>query len=291
MAPDSGAPVLVPADQVRPNDVLLGRRNCASVHSGNEIYRKAIKARSLEYEAEGLLQKDSIAWDIINLVESSGGRFLRPATDGEGWVQCTQKTVRTKVKQALRDCTKEKPSQSQRHLSLPNSGAKGSQNTLLGNVGRTPFGETHAFHPTAGLQMGRQICRPDMLEPALASASHQGGINEAHREVPQLAQLLQNRIPTAIPGFHQPATDRTSVQRPGRTQTTLELGQTIHHEDSRPTSSMSRSRLEPLPVPLLPSVSISCPIQTNLDPRNVTANDSSTALQEDLADDLFPEYM
>lgn len=100
--------VLVPADEIRTSDVLLGRGKCVHFFPGNVAFRLAIKAKSQEYNSHNCLKRDAIAREIIDLVHSNGGRFLQKSTaNGTGcesnWTVSSRSTVRTKVKQALRD--------------------------------------------------------------------------------------------------------------------------------------------------------------------------------------------
>ena len=97
----SSQPIL--GSHVRPYDVLLGRGKTTYIHPGNELFRKEVKARSAEYHCQGAFEKEAIARAVISVVEGKNGRFLRQARDGSHWLACSQETVRSKTKQALRD--------------------------------------------------------------------------------------------------------------------------------------------------------------------------------------------
>lgn len=93
---------------IRRFDVLMGRGKFVHQHSGNIVYRREVKERSLSY-SEGMgLKRDAIAREVIQWVWNKGGRFLRRLDDTYPWEECPNSIVRAKVKQALRDFVKEK---------------------------------------------------------------------------------------------------------------------------------------------------------------------------------------
>ena len=100
---NAGSSQPISESHVRPFDVLLGRGKTTYIHPGNELFRKEVKARSEDYHYQGVLEKDATARALISVVEGKKGRFLRPAQDGSHWIACSQETVRSKTKQALRD--------------------------------------------------------------------------------------------------------------------------------------------------------------------------------------------
>lgn len=95
--------------EARKSDILLGRGKSVHFHPGNIIYRELVKSRSKEYisKTDGK-QKDEITQEVIDSVKERGGRFLQLAKDTEHWEVSSEKVVRTRVKQALRDYGKER---------------------------------------------------------------------------------------------------------------------------------------------------------------------------------------
>lgn len=88
---------------------LQGRGKQVHQHTGNLDYRKIVKARCCEYR-DRPEHRNEIAREIIQSIESLGGRFIRSLANQDGqevWVRCEPSVVRTKVKQALRDMAKQ----------------------------------------------------------------------------------------------------------------------------------------------------------------------------------------
>ena len=116
---------------VEENDVLLGRGN--HVHNpGNAKFRMLVLARSVEYwSCNNNVTKDAIARQIIDLISSLGGRFLRKlkksaknlnqleqtaagsastvdestSLESDVWELADMETILVKVKQTFRDFT------------------------------------------------------------------------------------------------------------------------------------------------------------------------------------------
>lgn len=96
-------------DRVLPCDVLLGRGKSIHYHPGNVEYREIVKARSCDYAHMKGIERDRLTREVVEQVESRGGRFLKPRRDGSSqWTTCSWSVVVTKVKQALRDMVKHK---------------------------------------------------------------------------------------------------------------------------------------------------------------------------------------
>lgn len=131
MAPDSNmlslagsAPTVVKVGEIRPNDIVLGRGSGPNQHSGNQRFRKLIQARKKKYNATNRHStKREIALEILAVVESYNGRFVRSIPDplnptrgaaasrsgiGRGrerkkWVLASQEVAVEKIMQALRE--------------------------------------------------------------------------------------------------------------------------------------------------------------------------------------------
>lgn len=103
--------------QLNMNDVLMGRGAPAIDNEGNVRFRRIVSGRRAEYFAARKRQdKDRIARQVMNAVESRGGRFLKKKADeaeqaqlpelaggDTAWTLVDEDTVLTKVKQSLRD--------------------------------------------------------------------------------------------------------------------------------------------------------------------------------------------
>lgn len=107
-----------------PNDVLLGRGSNLVRYKGNIDFRRLIQSKRDEYTyaVQTGRNKDDIAQEIVNVVISNNGRFLRKVTDQEErrklnlptnipvaaaiWVPVSKKVALEKVKQAFRDSHK-----------------------------------------------------------------------------------------------------------------------------------------------------------------------------------------
>lgn len=109
----------------RSSDILLGRGSNFSPHVGNSEYRKLIKEMARTNHAQECLGRDILARELIEHVNSVGGRFLRrcsvttsSCTRSVCWETCPQRLVLVKVKQALRD-TNRNESSGRRKMSSP----------------------------------------------------------------------------------------------------------------------------------------------------------------------------
>lgn len=107
-----------------PNDVLLGRGSHLVKYEGNIEFRRLIQERKREYvSAVRHSHKDQIARDVISIVTSRKGRFLRkvdnpiemkkfhiPTKMLSAWVLVETEIIVEKIKQAFRDsCKDERP--------------------------------------------------------------------------------------------------------------------------------------------------------------------------------------
>jgi hypothetical protein len=104
------------------NDVLLGRGAPIINHEGNVRFRKLVNERKSRYLNSIRHQdKNDVAQEIVNLIDSRGGRFLLKVershdkvklgicTDDAGWITADDYIIFQKVKQALREIDKKNP--------------------------------------------------------------------------------------------------------------------------------------------------------------------------------------
>lgn len=153
-------------------------------HSGNITYREIVKSRSKEYvsDTEGE-KKDGITQEIIDCVRRKGGRFLQLTRDEQHWEICSEKVVRIRVKQALRDYAKERSRSS--CSSKPTKKPKLSRSRA---------------------QLQPVSCTsPNNLETLAV------GNNGSHVTQPINAEQLERALPFPSPDEHQPGHMRTAT--------------------------------------------------------------------------------
>jgi hypothetical protein len=103
--------------ELNPHDVLFGRTADTVNYQGNMRYREMVRRRKADYMGTGRHRvKDEIARQIIAIIETSGGRFLRRAEEASDetsteekeerathWIVVSEAEALQKVKQALRE--------------------------------------------------------------------------------------------------------------------------------------------------------------------------------------------
>ena len=92
----------LPVDQdIRANDILLGRGGRTNLHDGNKQFRAIVADHQYEYLVARKKDKILIARRIVSMIKSHGGRFLQQNKDG--WVEVSDKRAQAKTSQALRE--------------------------------------------------------------------------------------------------------------------------------------------------------------------------------------------
>lgn len=89
-------------------DVLCGRGAPTNYHSGNSFLRKLVNEYQTVYLCSKRSDKPGIAWKLLDIVTSHGGRFVRrnkahKGNSNFGWEQLTDKQAYEKICQALRE--------------------------------------------------------------------------------------------------------------------------------------------------------------------------------------------
>jgi hypothetical protein len=89
-------------------DVLCGRGAPTNYHSGNAYLRKLVLEYQTEYLCSKRSDKPAIAWKLLDMVTSRGGRFVRrnkaqKGTSNFAWECLTEKQAYEKICQALRE--------------------------------------------------------------------------------------------------------------------------------------------------------------------------------------------
>jgi hypothetical protein len=90
--------VLVPG----PMDVLMGREWAAQLHPGNTRFRNTIAELWEAYEGASKREKTQIAQEIVQEINTLGGRFLKVDV-AVGYVLVNDSDARLKVSSAFRD--------------------------------------------------------------------------------------------------------------------------------------------------------------------------------------------
>jgi hypothetical protein len=135
-------------DDVRENDILMGRGAPTINYKGNVSFRELVSTRKAEYTSSGRHRvKDEIARQIIEEIARRNGRFLRrieTTAEAEAlglpnykkaWIIAEDSIAMEKVKQALRDKDPPVPSEPPRET-MPQPVGQGLDATL-------PFGDTN----------------------------------------------------------------------------------------------------------------------------------------------------
>jgi hypothetical protein len=82
------------------HDILLGRGGLSQGHPGNVRFRYLIDEHQMLYDEALKRDKTALAAQIVGLVHSWNGRFLKD--DGPGWVEVDDAVARTKVSTCFR---------------------------------------------------------------------------------------------------------------------------------------------------------------------------------------------
>eukprot|EP00934_Nitzschia_sp_Nitz4_P003017 Nitzschia sp. Nitz4//scaffold9_size221794//175589//177369//NITZ4_001373-RA/size221794-snap-gene-0.190-mRNA-1//-1//CDS//3329561082//3007//frame0 len=82
------------------HDILLGRGRLSQEHWGNMRFRQMIEEHQHQYEKASKVEKTVLAADLVSMVRSTQGRFLKE--DGSMWVEVDDVTARKKVANCFR---------------------------------------------------------------------------------------------------------------------------------------------------------------------------------------------
>jgi hypothetical protein len=96
---------------LRPYDVLLGKCPKLRKHDGNEWCRDLVASHYRKYYDSDKAQKTELSEDIVELVGTSGGRFLKLLQNDESnkkkvWVEASKLEARNRVSTIFRNITK-----------------------------------------------------------------------------------------------------------------------------------------------------------------------------------------
>ena len=87
------------------NDCLLGRGRGRYGHRGNQLLRCQVESFLSKYESAAYGDKISIASAIVQIMKSTGGRFLQVGKDG-WWVEADDDAAQDRVLHAFRTIRK-----------------------------------------------------------------------------------------------------------------------------------------------------------------------------------------
>ena len=90
----------------RPTDILFGKGTASINNVGNVAMRKLVGCSLKEYALipkSKRAKKNRFIRDLVDVIKSSGGRFLRKPTDDGSWKEVTDEEARGKLGQELRD--------------------------------------------------------------------------------------------------------------------------------------------------------------------------------------------
>mmetsp|Transcript_40361 Transcript_40361/g.84006 ORF Transcript_40361/g.84006 Transcript_40361/m.84006 type:complete len:310 (-) Transcript_40361:396-1325(-) len=176
------------------DDVLMGRGARATENEGNVRFRQVVRSRLRDYlTAPRRQEKDQIAREILAIVKSRNGRFLRKVESmdesqgGSDYVAVEDDVALLKVKQALRDQKLEEANSvsSASDLSIENipKTIGVDKHGLLGKeIGLSPFFAPKAFGTTTDsvlLHVLKEQARVSAAYPGLVQASGASGLAAA----------------------------------------------------------------------------------------------------------------
>jgi hypothetical protein len=164
---------------VAEHDVLLGRGKRSNNWPGNIRFRKLVDAEQNAYmTASDDTTRDAIAFEIANAIERQGGRFLRETVvevngaPRSAWMVVEGATIRTKVKQALRDSAKAKSREENAIQVEGEASGEDRKPPAARSLDREVLGGTPADSKMAGEKRPRaaqqQQARQDTKRPAAA---------------------------------------------------------------------------------------------------------------------------
>lgn len=166
---------------LNPNDVLLGRGSGFSQWQGNMQMRELIETQREEYVAARNKHKSDIAEDIVNKIQSLGGRFLRLDESAEEvefileegtWIEVERDAATEKVKQCLRQ--KRKPPEASKKWALSKSKESETESEKKDAPSSTSIASSPAAAPesvrVSSLSCGHFVHSLATLPPTLPSA-------------------------------------------------------------------------------------------------------------------------
>lgn len=91
---------------VKPTPQLTGRGKPFQEHEGNIKLSKLIESRQGDYMKANRAGKTSISWEIVRLIQSEGGSFLKKDECSGAWRKENDEIAREKVSHGFRTRSK-----------------------------------------------------------------------------------------------------------------------------------------------------------------------------------------
>ena len=102
--PEDLQPKIYITDEINPHDVLFGQGGGQfNNHEGNVHYLKDVAQNRPIYDGASPTEKAATVQNVVVKIASKGGRFLKKDKISNQWCLATNRAVREKVAQALRD--------------------------------------------------------------------------------------------------------------------------------------------------------------------------------------------
>lgn len=237
-----GSNALIKSDEVRSLDILFSRGRTWRQHGGNLLYRRLIQEKSDLYQSKSLwYKKDEVANDIICCIEGKGGRFLYRTASNKMWMQCTVKSTRSRVKQALRDASRRKKKLQPQSLEC-SSMLDSSSNS---DIPTHHITQKKGNHTNIGVETTRQgsQCRRSLEQFHLPACTRPGVVSVTTIDSTTALGRMPKATPT--PALLQPTLDIAQ----GISTQPWRLGVPLHpfllsharlHHEISPTSSISQ---------------------------------------------------
>jgi hypothetical protein len=230
------------------SDVLLGRGKRAISWRGNVRFRNIVKAWTVEYGNSVDPQiRDSIANRVMATITEEGGRFLQrqqradhDITQPSAWVVIPEASVRTKVKQALRDASKMPRTRKQRPISSVGAAASTAQRRRSHSLDLEPRPIEEILRTSSGTELYSLSSFIAMLQqPPTRSAAVAGLKVETERRLQQYGHLKRDDDPSVTRVYYptparssmMPANDFRSMLRRQQDIQTCQLPS--HDDDAR----------------------------------------------------------
>jgi len=88
--------------EVNPTDVLFGRGRPIQSHPGNIKFLSILDEHRFAYDSARNDEKKAISAEVVRIVKTSNGRFLKQGKQGKPWEEASDEEARLKVSNAFR---------------------------------------------------------------------------------------------------------------------------------------------------------------------------------------------
>ena len=200
-------------------------------HPGNVEYRRIVRDKHKEYESKPG-SRDDIANDVIQIIKSQGGRFLKQVAVSSSsgqlptfcWVQSPDSLVRSKVKQALRDTGRQASLKASPRRSVNYAQTSSRHSPTSASAKGKNFGPTASLHRNDSVQQDESTVT---LKSASATSRQNTGLGSSIRG----DNSAQGFTPWSPPASGAAAVGTPAVQIPWTSSD--QLGNVIHESSQR----------------------------------------------------------